>query len=95
MVCRIRKGSGPAGHSAVLPTLRRAACAAKDRRSNCFSNADVVYDAAMTLSLIATPNRQSLALAPGHGMTPGSCTVGVSAALAAQVDSVRARTEAE
>jgi hypothetical protein len=62
---------------------------------NCFSTADVVYDAAMMSSLIATPNRLSATLAQGYGMTPGRRMAGASPALAAPVDRARLRVEAE
>jgi len=57
--------------------------------------ADVVYDAAMTSSLIATPNRRSPPLVQGYGMTPGRRMAGTSPALEAPVDRVRFRVEAE
>jgi hypothetical protein len=62
---------------------------------NCFSTADVVYDAAMTSSLIAMSNRLSAPLAQGYGMTPGRRMAGTSPALAAPVDRARLRVEAE
>jgi hypothetical protein len=62
---------------------------------NCFSTADVVYDAAMTSSLIAAPNRLFLPLAQERGMPPGRRMAGTSPALATPVDRVRLRVEAE
>jgi hypothetical protein len=66
-----------------------------NRVLNCFSTADVVYDAAMMSSLIATPNRLSAPLAQGYGMTPGRRKAGTSPALTAPVDRARLRVEAE
>lgn len=99
MVCRTRSGSEPGEQSAVLPTsasrgMRRGR-PPLNRVLNCFSSADVVYDAAMTSSLIATPNRLSPPLAQGYGMTPGRRMAGTSTRLAAPVDRVRLRVEAE
>jgi hypothetical protein len=62
---------------------------------NCFSTADVVYDAAMTSSLIAMSNRLSAPLAQGYGMTPGRRMAGTSPTLAAPLDRARLRVEAE
>jgi hypothetical protein len=52
----------------------------------------MVYDAAMTSSLIA---RLSKPLAQGYGMTPDRRMAGTSLALAAPVDRARLRVEAE
>jgi hypothetical protein len=67
----------------------------KGGRLNCFSTADVVYDAAMTPSLIAPPNRLHRLRAQGYGMTPDRAMAGTSPTLAAPVDRVRFRVEAE
>jgi hypothetical protein len=83
-----RSGSAICGS----PPLRPAACPAGSRLLNCFSTSDVVYDAAMTSSLIA---RLSKPLAQGYGMTPDRRMAGTSLALAAPVDRARLRVEAE
>lgn len=96
MVCRTRCGSGPAGPSVVLPTSASRGMFRRrpplNRVLNCFSTADMVYDAAMTSSLIA---RLSKPLAQGYGMTPDRRMAGTSLALAAPVDRARLRVEAE